>query len=203
MPKTRKGELMAQHLKEISADIFWKNSYHGVTVDQIVGRAQVNKATFYLYFKSKEEAMLTAVDYLFESTKAFAFEEPFATFDAPAERLEAIFNRIYKIHDKEKRASGCVPGCPFMNIGTELATENELVRTKVAKIFSHFQSYHQKIVSEANDLGLVSSDWSNQKAGKQLQNILNGSMTSAKMNNRPKDILDGLETAKRVIGLSN
>ena len=53
-------ETMRSKLAEIVFDEFAKKGFENVTVDEIVARAQISRATFFRYFKSKEEALLIA-----------------------------------------------------------------------------------------------------------------------------------------------
>lgn len=196
-----KGQQTKQKILETAATMFWKYNYHGITVDQIVDRAQVNKASFYHYFGSKENAAKEAMQYMYASTLSYAFDYSFAEYSDPLERLESIFNRIYSNHRRIKRNEKRCPGCPFVNMGNELATVNQEMRKVVSKIFQGFHAYHARIYSDALAQGLTSIEWNPKKAGRRMQSILNGGMTSAKIHNRPEEILDALDSTCRLIGV--
>lgn len=196
-----KGEQTKQRILHTAATLFWKHSYQGVRVDQIVIEAGVNKASFYQYFDSKEQAAKASMQYMYELTLSYVFEGSFKEHTHPIDRLESIFKKIYTTHQHLKRNEGKSPGCPFINMGNELATENEEIRKTVAKIFDSFQRYHRKIYEDAAQKGLIDTTWDVALAGRQIQCIINGAMTSSKIRNRPKDILDGLDTAKRLFGI--
>ena len=199
MIKVTKGELTKQRILETAAMMFWKHSYHSVQVDKIVAQAKVNKASFYQYFKNKEQAAIEGIDYMFQRTKSYAFEGSFQAKTKPVERLEEIFKRIYRIHKDQVKEEGRTPGCPFVNIGNEMATDNEIIRKKVEKMFDEFSRYHQDIFEHSSG---VKADLKPILAGRLIQGILNGAMTSAKIRNRPQDILDSLVSAKLLLGIS-
>lgn len=195
-----KGEQTRQRILEAASQMLWKSSYHSLRIDKVVERAKVNKASFYQYFKNKEQMASDSVDHMLERTITYAFEGSFNSTQHPIERLEAIFNRIYQVHVELKENEGKTPGCPFLNIGNELATDNEIIRKKVAQAFDEFSSYHQRIYQDAKDQGLSQRQWSPELIGRQIQGILNGAMASAKIRNQPNDILDALVTAKALLG---
>ncbi|GAB4194918.1 MAG: TetR/AcrR family transcriptional regulator [Wenzhouxiangellaceae bacterium] len=196
-----KGQQTKQKILETAAIMFWKYNYHGITVDQIVEQAQVNKASFYQYFGSKENAAQEAMQYMYESTLSYAFKYSFAEYSDPLDRLESIFKRIYNNHRRIKRNEKRCPGCPFVNMGNELATVNEDMRKVVSKIFQGFHAYHTQIYNDAWEQGIATIEWNPKKVGRRMQSILNGGMTSAKIHNSPEEILDALDSACRLIGI--
>ncbi|OUS26958.1 hypothetical protein A9Q99_17250 [Gammaproteobacteria bacterium 45_16_T64] len=199
--RATKGELTKQRILEAAAQMFWKSSYHNVRVDKIVELAEVNKASFYQYFKNKEHAALECVDYMFSLTREHIFEGSFAQEQDPIKRLEEIYHRIYMAHKELKDNEEQIPGCPFMNMGSELATDSEIIRQKVEQVLGEFYVYQQRIYEDAKAKGLTTMDWEPELVGRQLQGILNGAMSSAKIRNRPEDITDALVTAKTIIGV--
>jgi len=195
-----KGELTRQRILDTAAQMFWKSSYHSVRIDKIVAQAQVNKASFYQYFKNKEQAAFDGIELMHQRTKEKVFDASFAKTKDPVKRLESIFKEIYNIHKSLKSNDGCTPGCPFVNMGNELASDNEKIRKKVAAIFEDFYAYHEQVFSVAQQLKLTKVTQKPEYIARQVQGILNGAMSSAKIRNRPQDILDALHTAKAVMG---
>ena len=196
-----KGEQTKQRILETLAQMFWKGSYHNVRVDAIVKEAQVNKASFYQYFKNKEQAAIEGLAYMHQRTITYAFDGSFKNHESPIKRLEEIFNRIYIVHKNLKENEGQVPGCPFVNLGNEMATDNALIRDQVERIFDDFYGYHQKIYQDAKKQGLTQTNHDPKNIGRQVQGILNGAMVSAKIRNRPEDIQEAITVAKAVMGL--
>ncbi len=195
-----KGEQTRLRILDTAARLFWTNSYHSIKVDQIVNKAGVNKASFYQYFKSKEDAAFQGIQYMYKITEEYVFEAAFKEDTDPIKRLEGIFKRIYLTYKNQKKDEGVCPGCPFVNLSGELSTQNERIRKKINRIIKHFSSYHQKIYEDAKSQGLATNDLDPHMAGKQMQGILNGATVSVKYTNRPEDLLDAVETAKILIG---
>jgi len=198
-----KGEQTKQRILETAATMFWKSSYHKVRVDKIVEKAEVNKASFYQYFKNKEQAAVESIAYMHKLTKEMIFEAAFESDDDPIKRLESIFNNIFQIHKEQLEDDGICPGCPFVNMGNEMAVDSEVIRQKIEIIFSDFHSYHESIYRDAVKQGLIKSQMNSKVIARQLQGILNGGMVSSKLRNCPEDILEALVSAKTILGLKS
>lgn len=196
-----KGEKTKQRILETASVMFWKSSYHNVRIDKIVAQANVNKASFYQYFKNKEQAAFECVVSMSQRSIDYLFKGSFDAHQHPIRRLEEIFNRMYRVHQRLKDTEGSCPGCPYVNMGNEMATDSELIRAQVETVFQRFAAYHQQIYLDAKAQGLTNANWPPEMIGRQLQNILNGAMTSSKINNQPQDILDALAIAKSVLGV--
>ena len=196
-----KGELTKEKILDTARVMLWKNNYHGITVDMIVQQAGVNKASFYNYFSSKEELASLAIQKNYEYTREFIYDAAFAKTSNPIERLELIFKGVYRGHKKVYKEESNSPGCPFVNMGIELAFENEKIRIAVSKIFSGFYKYWAEIYKDTKSLGLTVKELEPNSMGKRLHSVLNGAMVSSRIHKRPEDILDAINTAKAVLGV--
>ncbi len=197
----QKGEATKQRILDTARILFWKNNYHGITVDQIVAAASVNKASFYNYFSSKEDLALETIQANFTATVEYVYADSFATSKNPIKRLESIYKKVYTTHkeviDSEKKS----PGCPFVNIGMELAFENEAIRVAVDNILCKLYDYWAEIYTDALAAGLSNVHVAEKQMGKRLHMVMNGAMVSSRIHKNPKDILDAIVIAKAVLGI--
>lgn len=198
----KKGEATKEKILDTARTMFWKQNYHGIKVDEIVKEAGVNKASFYHYFESKESLALEALHKNFTQTQEYVFDGAFEASDHPEKRLEEIFKRIYGSHKDVFDSEDKAPGCPFVNVGSELAYENEEIREKINEILETFYGYWTKIYIQAKEEGLTDVDIPKKQMGKRLHTILNGAMFSSRIHRRPKDVLDAIPVAKQILGLS-
>jgi len=190
-----KGELTRQHVVDVAASLFWRRSYHGVGMADIAREAKVNKATPYQYFASKEALALAVIERNLEVTLEHVFEAAFAAHGRPLERLAGIYRRVAVMHERLFEESGETLGCPFGNLGAELATENEAVRVKVCAAMERFGGYYRDILRAhrgrrtAREAADVAS----------LLRNMNGAMLASKLEHRPGAILDALPLAKAIV----
>ena len=199
--KMTKGEITKKHILETTAFMFWKSSFNKVRIDKIVATAKVNKASFYQYFKNKEEAALESLTYMHKLTKELVFDSSFSNEQHPVKRLEGIFERIYQIHKEQKEKDGKCYGCPFINMANEMSSENEFIRVTTENIFTDFYGYHKSIYQDAKNQNLTKVNLDSELMARQIQGILNGGMISSKVRNCPEDIIDALDTAKIRLGV--
>jgi len=184
---------------DTAIDLFWRASYHGTNMNDLSREAGVNKATVYQHFRSKEEIALAAVQRAAERTVAYVFVGAFEEKSAPLDRLREIYRRIYETQRIIFEETAVCRGCPFVNIGTELATSSEEVRQAVLAAFATFAPYYRKIVEELLAKDRLPRNTDVHRLAKDLQDNMNAVMISSKIENRPEAILEGGERAVRYL----
>ena len=195
----RKGELTKQRILAVSGELFWYNGYHSTSVDLIVNTAGVNKASFYQYFINKEDVLRIYLENQIEHFIQLIYKPALQESDSPIHQLALIFKKHYKIQKKEKLDIGYCPGCPFVNIGSELGNQNEEIRNIVLKAFSNFQKSFKQISVESHRNKLSSNKQKSNTLGNRLFMVLNGGITMAKINNKPEEIQSALKTAEYIL----
>lgn len=92
---TKAGEVPAtggekyQRILDAAVEVIAERGYFNSPVSAIARRAGVADGTLYLYFKSKDDVLRTAIDSAFEKFYRQA-AEAFAALDGPREQLEYI-----------------------------------------------------------------------------------------------------------------
>jgi TetR/AcrR family transcriptional regulator, fatty acid metabolism regulator protein len=81
---TRPGDKY-QRLINAAIEVIAEKGFHNSRVSDIAERADVADGTVYLYFKSKEQILMTALDSAFESFYRRAKQELTGSHDAPAQ----------------------------------------------------------------------------------------------------------------------
>ena len=195
-----KGEETKKCILKTAATLFWEHSYNLVKVDQIVKKARINKASFYQYFKSKEQVALDGIDFMQEMSEEFLMNAQLHSEPNPILRLEAFINLIYGRQKYMYDNEGKLYGCPFVNMSTEMSNENEEMRKKITDIFLNFEKFHQTLYEEAKEKGLATVDMDSSLMGRQISGILNGASVSSKLKKRPEEFLDALITIKVLMG---
>lgn len=199
--KVLQGQKTREKILQTAASMFHRRNYHGVKIDEIIEEAGVNKGSFYHYFKTKEISAIESIKYMKEKTKELVYDATFLKTNDPVERLEGIFKLLQTAYKKQIKEHGRILGCPFMNIGSELATENDAIRDEVAQAWEEFYSYYEQIYNDSLKKGLTNKKITKTKVGPSLLSILNGAITNAKISNKPDALKDGLEIAKGFLGV--
>ena len=88
-PATAQGGEKYQRILDAAIEVIAENGYFNSPVSAIAARAGVADGTVYLYFKSKEELLRTAIDTNFNRFHEHVLER-FKTLQRPREQLEYI-----------------------------------------------------------------------------------------------------------------
>lgn len=196
-----KGERTRDTILGCASELFWKNSFHAVNTNRICAAASVNKATLYRYFPSKEALALGVNQYNFELTRDYVFEKSFAEHDDPAKRLTGIYQRVHATHRDIHEAGEPCPGCPFVNLGMELGTQNAALRQAIRLTQEAFAGYYRQIIRAVNTRRPASNHVPEARTALALVNLMNGALVSAKLANDPREILNALPAARLLAGL--
>lgn len=195
-----KGEETHGRILDTAMELFWKRSFHAVNTTEISEAAHVNKATLYRHFHSKEQLAVDAVRRGHERTLAYVFDGAFKSSPEPKVRLGEIFARVYATHRDVSGEEQPCPGCPFVNLGVELGTQNSEVLAAVNAAFADFKPYYGRIVADLNDdPARVPLDID--ATSEALLQVMNAGMVASKLNDNPREILRAGAIAERLLGL--
>jgi TetR/AcrR family transcriptional repressor of nem operon len=131
-------------LLETARDLIHARSYASASVDDLCVAAGVNKGSFYYFFPSKRELVLSVLDDQWERARTHVLEPAFESDVPPLERIDRFFRRVTEIH-----RGPLVLGCPFGNLALELSTVDEPVRDKIRAIFDGYREYFERALSDA------------------------------------------------------
>jgi TetR/AcrR family transcriptional repressor of nem operon len=129
-----------QRILDSAHELFYSRSYADVGVAAICEHAGVKKGSFYHYFPSKRELTLAVVDKYYADLKEHFIDKAFADDLPPLARLERLAEIAYQFQKQIMHDTGRVLGCPFGNLATELSTQDEIIRTKLQRVFAKLQT---------------------------------------------------------------
>jgi len=146
-----------EKLLQAAFDLIWNQSYGAVSVDQICDLAAVNKGSFYHFFPSKADLAVAAYEEHWRE-KQPELDRIFSPQIPPLERLELWCQHIYERQKLKAKKYGHVCGCPYASLGTELATQDERIRSKTQELADRSIRYLESALRDADRQGLVSVD---------------------------------------------
>src|SRR5262249_37698226 len=128
-----KASDMRTRLMEAAMDLMWQNSYGAASVDAICERAGAKKGSFYYFFKSKSQldAAALAADWKKKRAEMDSFFSPPVP---PLERFDRYFDFVSERLAEVRNRCGAILGCPFVSVGSEVSTQDQIVREAIDRI---------------------------------------------------------------------
>ena len=136
-------------LIEAARELLWERSFQAAGVDELCARANVRKGSFYHYFPSKTDLAVAAIEENWEEVKSAVFDSILQSDKSGLEQLAAFVKAVDKLQSKEARASGSFAGCPFGNLGQEMARQDERIRTTLDGIFEQHVDVFETMLRRA------------------------------------------------------
>ena len=147
---------MKERLTDAAMDLIWENSYGSTSVDAICDRAGAKKGSFYYFFKSKSELAAAALEADWNKKRA-EMDAIFSPTIPPLERLERYFDFVHDRLAAMQKKCGSILGCPFMSVGSEVSTQDQLVRQAIDRIMDQKVNYFISAVRDAAADGLINT----------------------------------------------
>lgn len=166
-------------------ELIHSRSYADVGVAAICEQANVKKGSFYHFFPSKQELTLAVLDTYYVHMKEHLLDQAFHKDLSPLSRLQRLGEMAYAIQVQIKDTTGHILGCPFGNLASELATQDETIRQKIDQIFNRLQKALQQTLEEAVQAGDIPAIDSAATA-KAMFAYFEGVMLLAKTQNDPE-----------------
>ena len=198
MPRTSD---MKERLTDAAMDLIWENSYGATSVDAICERAGAKKGSFYYFFKSKSELAAAALEAEWDKRKS-DMDRLFSPTVPPLERFERYFDYVHDGLAERQKKCGSVLGCPMLTVGSEVSTQDQVLRDTVDRILDRKISYFVSAIRDAHAQGLVNAPDPEAKA-RALFACYQGTLTQARIQNDVELLRDFKQVAMDVLGVKH
>lgn len=173
-----------QRIIDSATQLLHGRSYADVGVAAICENAKVKKGSFYHFFPSKQDLTLVVIDNYYIDMKTNLLDKAFSSLLAPMERLDRFVELAIDMQSTIYEQTGHIFGCPFGNLATELATQDETIRIKLDHLFERFQNIIRETLQEAVDSGQV-EEMNVDSTAKAMMAYFEGTLLLAKTHNEP------------------
>ena len=178
--------------------MIWGQSYGSTSVEAICEQAKVKKGSFYYFFKSKSDLAVAALDADWRRHRA-QLDGIFSPTVPPLERLERYFDFNYDRLVEIKNECGAVLGCPLYALGSEICTQDTVLRSKIQEILDKKVTYLESTIRDAHAEGLIVAP--NEKAkARTLFMFIQGALTQARIQNNVEILRDIYPDALDLLG---
>ncbi|PYL04450.1 MAG: TetR/AcrR family transcriptional regulator [Verrucomicrobia bacterium] len=190
---------MKERLMDAAMDLIWENSYGATSVDAICERAGAKKGSFYYFFKSKSELAAAALEDCWNKKKA-EMDSIFSPTVPPLERFDRYFNFVHDRLAEVQKKCGSILGCPFISVGSEVSTQDQIVRETIDRIMDRKLNYFVSAVRDAAAEGVIDAPDPVAKA-RALFSCYQGMMAQARIQNDIELLRGFKEVAIEVLGV--
>ena len=187
-----------ERLTDAALRMIWGNSYGATSVDAICEQAGVKKGSFYYFFKSKSDLAAAALEADWEKHQA-QLDNVFSPTVPPLERLERYFAFNYERLVAIKKECGAVLGCPLYALGSEVCTQDKVLRGKIQEILDRKMTYFESAIRDAHAKGLIVAPNAKAKA-RTLFMFIQGALTQARIENNVEVLRDIYPDALDLLG---
>jgi TetR/AcrR family transcriptional regulator, transcriptional repressor for nem operon len=192
---------MKDRLMEAAMDLMWQNSYSAASVDAICERARAKKGSFYYFFKSKSELAAAALEADWNKKRA-EMDSIFSPTVPPLERFDRYFDFVYDRLAQVQKKCGSILGCPFISVGSEVSTQDQIVRETIDRIMDRKLQFFVSAVRDAAAQGLIVAPDPEAKA-KALFACYQGTVAQARIQNDLDLLRQFKQTAWDVLGVKH
>ena len=190
---------MKERLMEAAMDLMWRNSYGTTSVDAICERADAKKGSFYYFFKSKSQLAAAALEADWNKKKA-EMDTIFSPTVPPLERLDRYFDFVHDRLAELQKKCGSILGCPFVSVGSEVSTQDQVVREAIDRIMDRKMNYFISAVGDAAAQRLIDTSDPAAKA-RALFSCYQGTIAQARIQNDVELLREFKNVARDVLGV--
>jgi TetR/AcrR family transcriptional regulator, transcriptional repressor for nem operon len=180
-------------------DLLWRNSYASVSVDDLCKRAEVNKGSFYHHFPSKAELATAAFDGMWEEMRPF-LDGIFSPLVPALERFDRYCAASVQLQTEKRGEHGCVIGCPFTNLGSEVGTQDDHLRRLAAIKCERSSVYFAAAIRDGQATGEIPAGDPAMLAA-QVQAFVTGVATQARIANDLAPFAHLTSGVRRLLGV--
>jgi TetR/AcrR family transcriptional regulator, transcriptional repressor for nem operon len=116
-----------ERLISVATELFLRRGYGAVGTAEICAAAEMNKGSFYHFFRSKSELLIASIESYVDAASS-SFESVAKSKAKPEDKLRALFNIPAEANRRWRRVHGNSWGCLVGNSALELSTTDENVR---------------------------------------------------------------------------
>ena len=181
-------------LMQTMLGLIWSASYNAVSVEDICKAAGAQKGSFYHFFPSKAALVYEVFKQEWEQCKT-DLDEVFSASRPALERFQRLGELMLEEQIEKREEFGYVCGCPFVTVGSELATQNEQMRAQVEAVFASHTRYVESALRDAIAEGVLPADTNIGVKAKEIDNFLLGTLLVIRIRNSIEPLQQAFATS--------
>lgn len=141
---------------DVGYDVFRKNGYHNVGINQILKEAGIPKGSFYNFFESKED-FANKVVVRYGETNADWIQDFFTKSElSPIESLKSFYKFMIDANENDQFLGGCI----INNMSIEVGRINDVMASKANEQFMSWLTILTSVISKGQELKEITPKYS-------------------------------------------
>ena len=166
-----------EEILDIGYDVFRKNGYHNVGINQILKESGIPKGSFYNFFKSKEDFANKVME-RYGETNANSIQDFLDKSElTPIESLKSFYSFMIDINETDKYLSGCI----INNMSIEVGRINEVMASKANEQFIGWLNILASVISKGQELKEITKKYSALEIAEYLHSGFYGTFSRMKV----------------------
>jgi TetR/AcrR family transcriptional repressor of nem operon len=130
-----------KHVIEVAAQMFLSGGYVYTSMDDVMRESQVSKSNIYYHFKSKEDLLLSVVEYWITLYEAVLFALLSQNERKAEERIISFLDSLTQgIAQRD-----CQGACPFISLYLQSPGNADQVKSKISRFIVELQMMIEKL----------------------------------------------------------
>ncbi|WP_046756004.1 TetR/AcrR family transcriptional regulator [Kordia jejudonensis] len=166
-----------EDILNVGYDIFRKNGYHNVGINQILKECGIPKGSFYNFFKSKEDFAQQVINQYGLSNQKWMedfFKESKLT---PIESLKYFYSTVMNMNEEDNYAGGCL----INNMSMEVGRNNDNLGSEANQQFIGWLNVLASIIKKGQQLGEITTEYTSLELAEYLHAGFYGTLSRTKV----------------------
>jgi TetR/AcrR family transcriptional repressor of nem operon len=174
---------------------FWARGFAATSVDDLVGRTGVNRASLYAAYPDKRRLFLASLRHYLETVTGAGLRRL-----AEGERASAAVRRFLRGIAAQRAASSTRPGCLLTNTAVELGDRDGEVVALVRGALRRVEGALRARLEEARAQGDLHPGADPRRLARQLLVLVQGIRVMSRLGGEEKVVRDAVESALAPLG---
>jgi TetR/AcrR family transcriptional repressor of nem operon len=181
----RTGHPARERLLVAASRLMHERGYEATGVAELCAAADAPKGSFYYWWPSKQALALAMLDRQWELARAHVVEPAFAQGGPIVQQFARYAELLVDVLRGELEQTGSVHGCPFGNLVVELATRDQVVRSRAEEILSELRGVFATAITAAEEAKELPADLDADDLAEAILAYVEGLFVIAKARNEP------------------
>jgi TetR/AcrR family transcriptional repressor of nem operon len=162
-----------------------ERGYEATGVAELCEAAGAPKGSFYHWWPTKQALALAMLDRQWELARERVLEPAFAVGEPIVQQFARYAELLMAVLRDEVEQTGSVHGCPFGNLVVELATRDQVIRSRGEEILSEIRHVFATAIAAAREAEELPADLDSDDLADAILAHLEGLFVIAKARNDP------------------